>query len=92
MAVLTLTLALFAAFTAGAAFFLTILWKGSTDDKMASMSLKLVELEKQAKEVDRAAFDPSAKLEEGLNNIMEYTLKGYGLNTEFLKKDGDVDG
>lgn len=92
MAYLTLTLAIFAAFTGSAAFFLVIIWKGSTDDKLASMALKMVELQKQLEAEERQPFDPAAKWDEGLNNMMEYTLKGYGLNTDFLKKDGDVDG
>lgn len=92
MAVLTLTAALSALLLALVGFYFALILRERTASQLASLAQEVAELKKAREEDEKQAEQAGAAWEEGLNNMMAYTLKGYGLNTDFLKQEGDVDG
>lgn len=91
MQYITLTIAIFAAALAFVDLCFIVTRHDMVSERFANLALKVAELEKAQKE-DKPYLDMSARWDEGINNMMEYQLRGYGLNTDFLKKDGDSDG
>ena len=91
MQYITLTIALFALLVAVLDLCFNFARREENVERLASLALKVAELEKAQGNAENYP-DMSKRWEDGLNNMMEYSLKGYGLNTDFLKKDGDADG
>ena len=82
MAILALALAVCALCVSVVGLVLLLLWADRFSARLANLALNTVKREAE-KEPDRP--DPSAVWEEGINNMLDYQLKNYGLKTDFLR-------
>ena len=92
MELLTLILSLTAIFMAAAGIYLVLRYRETTDSEMANLALHVAEQKKEFDEREEQERKSAQAWDEGINNMMSYTLKGYGLNTDFLSKEESRDG
>ena len=61
-------------------------------DMLASLALTVTKLKQEQTEEEQQKKEAGKAWEEGINNLMNYELKGYGLNLDFLQKEDETNG
>lgn len=89
MDIFALAVALFAVAGVFIVVSVGLLWREQMLSHISSLAKEVAELKKTQEEDRLEARNAGALWEEGINNMMAFNPKNYGLNTDFLTTDGD---
>lgn len=89
MDVLTLVVALLALMLSICCLFLLLLERSRSISRIANMAAGIVALKKERDEAESEKGKAGEMWQKGIDGIMAYELKNYGLNVDFLKTTGD---
>lgn len=92
MQILTLCIGLLALFLTVENMVCLFRFRSKATDLLSKLTLAVSELKKAREEEEQSNRDAGKAWEEGINNLMNYELQGYGLNLDFLQKEDELNG